>query len=195
MRAPKTLKPATYADLEALPENMVGEIIDGELIASPRPASPHAFAASVLLSILGGPFGRGRGGPGGWWILVEPELHLREDILVPDLAGWRRERMPTVENVPFFTLAPDWVCEIVSPGSASIDRVRKLRIYARSGIEWAWLLDPLEKSLEAYRLQGGHYTLLFAFDAQDARVLAPPFDAIELELQALWLPPAPTSAT
>lgn len=195
MRAPKTLKPATYADLEALPENMVGEIIDGELIASPRLASPHAFAASVLLSILGGPFGRGRGGPGGWWILVEPELHLREDILVPDLAGWRRERMPTVENVPFFTLAPDWVCEIVSPGSASIDRVRKLRIYARSGIEWAWLLDPLEKSLEAYRLQGGHYTLLFAFDAQDARVLAPPFDAIELELQALWLPPAPTSAT
>lgn len=195
MRAPKTLKPATYADLEALPENMVGEIIDGELIASPRPASPHAFAASVLLSILGGPFGRGRGGPGGWWILVEPELHLREDILVPDLAGWRRERMPTVENVPFFTLAPDWVCEIVSPGSASIDRVRKLRIYARSGIEWAWLLDPLEKSLEAYRLQGGHYTLLFAFDAQDAKVLAPPFDAIELELQALWLPPAPTSAT
>lgn len=195
MRAPKTLKPATYADLEALPENMVGEIIDGELIASPRLASPHAFAASVLLSILGGPFGRGRGGPGGWWILVEPELHLREDILVPDLAGWRRERMPTVENVPFFTLAPDWVCEIVSPGSASIDRVRKLRIYARSGIEWAWLLDPLEKSLEAYRLQGGHYTLLFAFDAQDAKVLAPPFDAIELELQALWLPPAPTSAT
>src|SRR4051812_44978930 len=106
--------PATAADLARLPPHVVGEIVDGVLQVSPRPASPHARAASTLQVDLGGPFDRGRGGPGGWWIVVEPELRFGADVVVPDLAGWRRERLPTWPDVPFFTLAPDWVCEVLS---------------------------------------------------------------------------------
>src|SRR5438309_11917686 len=119
---------ATYDDLLKLPEHLVGEIIDGELIVSPRPASPHAIASSAMGADLFGPFHRSSGGgsgPGGWWILDEPELHFREDVLVPDLAGWRRERMPKVPNVPAFELPPDWVGEIVSPSTERVDRPRK----------------------------------------------------------------------
>src|SRR5438105_1197571 len=125
--------PATYRDLERLPEHVVGELIHGELIVSPRPASPHALAASAIGSDLGGSFHRPPGdrGPGGWWILDEPELHFGEDVLVPDLAGWRRERMPRVPNVPAFELAPDWICEVVSPSTERVDRSSKMGIYAR----------------------------------------------------------------
>src|SRR3989442_11524607 len=125
---------ATYADLLEVPEHLVAEIIDGELITSPRPALPHALAASAMAADIGGPFGRPPGGrdvPGGWWILVEPELHLGGDVLVPDLAGWRRERVPTVPNAPAFELAPDWVCEVISPSTPRLDRARKRSVYAR----------------------------------------------------------------
>src|SRR3954468_4688276 len=132
-------RPATYEDLCALPDHVIGELIAGELIASPRPSIPHSRASSVLSDDLGGPFDRGRGGPGGWWILFEPELHLGADVLVPDLAGWRRERMPVLRNVAYFELAPDWVCEVVSPSTARVDRVRKVPIYAREGVSHLWL--------------------------------------------------------
>lgn len=184
-------KPATYADLQALPENMVGEIIDGELVASPRPAVPHAQAASMLLGDLSGPFSRGRGGPGGWWLLFEPELHLGHDVLVPDIAGWRRERLPALKPEPYFTVAPDWLCEVLSPATARIDRMRKLRIYAREHVSHVWLVDPDLRTLEVFRLQGSHYLLVDTFE-DDEKVHAEPFDAIELELGALWLPQTPT---
>ena len=119
---------ATYDDLLKVPDILVAEILDGELFTSPRPASPHAQASSVLRGVLD-PFARrigGPGGPGGWWLLFEPELHLGADILVPDLAGWRRERMPVLQHVAYFELAPDWVCEVVSPATARVDRVRKV---------------------------------------------------------------------
>ncbi len=178
-------KPATYADLEALPPNKVGELIAGELYASPRPASPHATAAFILAVELGGPFHRGRGGPGGWVLLGEPELHLGEDVLVPDLAGWRRERMPHIPRVPFFTLAPDWVCEVRSPSTATLDRKVKVPVYARAGVRHVWLLDPDARSLEVLRLEGGQYTL-HAVHEDVAHVRAEPFEALELELAALW---------
>ena len=146
--------PATYADIQALPEHLVGEILDGELIVSPRPASPHAVAASRLMIELGGPFDRGRGGPGGWTILTEPELHFGPQVMVPDLAGWRRERMPQVPDVPFFELEPDWVCEVLSPSTARIDRSRKMRHYARARVQHVWLVDPLATTLEVFRLDG-----------------------------------------
>src|SRR5712692_2715228 len=112
-------KPATYEDILRLPENVVGEIIDGELVVSPRPAVGHARASSVLGNKLGPPFDTGGGGPGGWWILPEIELHFRADVLVPDLAGWRRTRMPKLPppREPFITLAPDWLCEVLSPST------------------------------------------------------------------------------
>jgi Uma2 family endonuclease len=178
-------KPATYADLEALPENVVGELIAGELHVSPRPASRHARAASVLGVKLGGPFDLGDGGPGGWVILDEPELHFGEDALVPDLAGWRRERMPVLPDAAAFELAPDWVCEVLSPSTSSLDRNIKLPVYAREGVRHVWLVDPKARTLEVLRLNGESYTLLGKHDAS-ARVHAEPFEALELELALLW---------
>ena len=178
-------KQATYADLLAVPDHQVAEIIDGDLHVQPRPASRHAWAASALGAELGGPFQRSRGGPGGWIILDEPELHLGSDVLVPDLAGWRRERMPEFPDAAYFTLAPDWVAEIESPSTARIDRTRKRSIYARERIEHLWFIDPKTRVLEAFRLEGDHWVLLGAWSNGDvARV--PPFEAVELELAALW---------
>lgn len=184
-------KPATYQDLIDLPSNLVGELVNGELRASPRPALGHASAASTLGMDLGGPFQRGRGGPGGWWIFHEPELHFGADVLVPDLAGWRRERMPTRPDVPYLTLAPDWVCEVLSPSTAGFDRVRKLPIYHRAGVTHAWLLDPAGRSLEVYRRQESSWILVATLGVDQDKVRAEPFDAIELELSALWLDEPP----
>ncbi|KFA91986.1 Uma2 family endonuclease [Archangium violaceum] len=174
-----------YAELEKLPPNVVGEIVGGELYASPRPASPHARAASRLGGELMGPFDRGRGGPGGWVILDEPELHLGEDVLVPDLAGWRRERMPEMPHTVGFTLAPDWACEVLSPSTARLDRARKMVVYAREGVRHFWLVDPLLQTLEVYRLENGRWSLL-GTHAGGVTVHAEPFEALALELGALW---------
>jgi Uma2 family endonuclease len=177
---------ATYQDVLDAPPNMVAEVIDGQLVLMPRPAKPHALAASALGQELGPPFQRGKGGPGGWFVLDEPELHLGADILVPDLAGWRRERMPAcVDDEPFFTLAPDWVCEVLSPRTAKIDRSDKLPIYAREQVAHAWLVDPLARTLEVMRREGSRWLLVGVW-SDEARVRAEPFDAIELELGALW---------
>ncbi len=176
---------ATYEDLEKLPPNVVGELVDGVLYASPRPASPHAMAASILGGELIGPFGRGKGGPGGWLILYEPELHLGRNVLVPDFAGWRRERMPEMPETVGFTLAPDWVCEVLSPSTTALDRGRKMRVYAREGVRHAWLVDPLAQMLEVYRAEGGRWLLLDTYvGAMEVR--AEPFEALALELGALW---------
>jgi Uma2 family endonuclease len=178
-------RPATYEDLLALPENVVGEIIHGELVVSPRPAGPHTLAASSLGGELGGPFQRGKGGPGGWWILFEPELHLAEHVLVPDLAGWRRERMPQVPETSAFRIAPDWVCEVVSPASARTDRGAKALIYARHGVRHLWLVDPIAKTLDVWRNDAGHWTVVGVYGASET-VRAEPFEAIELSLGPLW---------
>jgi Uma2 family endonuclease len=176
---------ATYADIERLPPNLVGQIVDGELIVSPRPASLHALATSSLGEELSGPFHKGRGGPGGWWIIDEPELHLDEDVLVPDLAGWRRERMPIFPDAAFFTLVPDWICEVLSPSNANADRGAKMRAYARVGVKHCWLVDPRERRLEVYRLEHEHWLLLSTHQHHD-RVRAEPFAAVEIELAPLW---------
>ncbi len=185
--ATRSKKAATYQDIIDLPENMVGEIIDGELVVSPRPAVGHALAASVLGGKLSVSFHQSGGGPGGWWILYEVELHLRADILVPDLAGWRRTRMPKLPapSEPFIALAPNWVGEILSPSTARIDRARKLRIYAREEVNHAWLIDPLSRTLEVYRREEKGWLLVGTF-AEDERVRVEPFDAIELALSSLW---------
>ncbi|MDF2697935.1 MAG: hypothetical protein K0S65_6318 [Labilithrix sp.] len=184
MAAPSS-RPATYADLEALPPNMVGEIVRGVLYANPRPASAHAAAASAIGEELGPPFKRSKGGPGGWVILDEPELHLGEDVLVPDLGGWRRERMPEMPHVAAFELAPDWVCEVLSPSTAKLDRGEKIPVYARASVGHIWLVDPLQQYLEVLRLDGATYRILGTYFT-DAKVRAEPFDAIELDLTVLW---------
>jgi Uma2 family endonuclease len=184
---------ATYDDLRALPDHVVGEILDGELHVSPRPAPRHALTSSVLGGELGPPFHGGRGGPGGWWILDEPELHLERDVVVPDLAGWRRERMPKLPEEAFFSIAPDWVCEVLSPKTARIDRLKKLRIYAREHVRHAWLVDPIEQTLEVLRLDQERWTIVTAAGGAEV-VRAEPFEAIELELARLWADGAATDS-
>lgn len=176
---------ATYDDVLNAPENKVAEILDGELFLSPRPAPRHAVSASRLMVSLGGPFDRGRGGPGGWWILAEPELHLGDHVVVPDLAGWRRERMARVPEEAFFTLPPDWVCEVLSPSTARIDRTRKLRIYRDAGVAHAWLVDPMDRTLEVLRTGDAGWVIVAVMTGNDP-VRVEPFDAVELELGALW---------
>jgi Uma2 family endonuclease len=178
-------KRATYEDVLAAPPHMVAEIIDGELDLQPRPAFPHAVAASALGEELGPPFKRGKGGPGGWMILYEPEVHLGADILVPDLAGWRRERMPETPTTAFTELAPDWVAEVLSPSTYAKDRGRKLAVYAREGVRHVWLVEPAARVLEVLRLDGGSYRIIATLEG-DAEVRAEPFDAIELDRAALW---------
>ena len=179
-------RPATYEDLFNLPEHLIGEILHGQLITQPRPAPRHARSASIVGAELTAPFDQGRGGPGGWWILDEPELHLGPNILVPDLAGWRRERMPVFPETAYFILAPDWVCEVLSPSTARIDRVVKMPLYAEQGVEWLWLVDPDQQTLEVYRLLEGHW-LLEQTAQQDDEVNAPPFVEHRFSLVDLWV--------
>lgn len=180
-------KNATYADLVDLPENVVGEIIAGNLYASPRPRVRHAAAHGEVLSQVQARFRHGEGGPGGWWILPEPELHFGEDTLVPDLAGWRMTRLPTLDpEAPYLTLAPDWVCEITSPSTARLDRVAKLPVYAREGVAHAWLVDPAIRLLEVLRLENGRWTIT-AQHVDDERARIEPFAEAELDLARWWL--------
>jgi Uma2 family endonuclease len=180
-----TRRPATYEDLLAVPDHLVAEILDGELYTSPRPAPRHADASSGLGGVLRSPFDRGRGGPGGWRILDEPELHLGCDVVVPELAGWRRERLPALPTDAYFSVAPDWVCEVISPSTAAMDRVKKLTIYAREQVRHAWLVDPLARTLEVLLLEGGRWTIRSTWSGL-AVPRAEPFDAIELDLSLLW---------
>jgi Uma2 family endonuclease len=177
---------ATYEDLLQVPDHKVAEIVNGDLNVCPRPSPRHALAAAVLDRALGPPFHHGRGGPGGWWILFEPELHLGEDVLVPDLAGWRRGRLPELPDAAAFTLAaPDWICEVVSPSTEALDRARKMPAYAREGVAHLWIVNPQARTLEVYRLTERRWVLLAAHEDR-AVVRAEPFEAVEPELGELW---------
>lgn len=176
-----------YEALEALPEGLTGEILRGQLHTQPRPAPRHAVAASALGAELFGPYSRGRDGPGGWWIVVEPELHFvrKTEVLVPDLAGWRRERMPEIPRESQFEVVPDWICEILSPSTRSKDREIKMPLYAHYGVAYAWLLDPDVETLEAYELRGAEWVQLAAY-AADATPAAVPFEAAAFRVADLW---------
>jgi Uma2 family endonuclease len=176
---------ATYQDVLDAPEYKVAEIIGGELYLSPRPGGLASVAASAIGEELGPPFKRGRGGPGGWMILFEPEVHLGDEIVVPDLAGWRLERLPVVSEAAFFTVTPDWVCEVLSPSTERLDRIEKMPRYASLGVQYAWLVHPRRRSLEAFRLHAGKWLAIGVYkDTERARI--EPFDAIELDLAILW---------
>ncbi|AKT43302.1 uncharacterized protein CMC5_075340 [Chondromyces crocatus] len=166
---------------------MIAEIIGGVLYSFSRPGSRHAKAEGILLADLGGPFMRGRGGPGGWWLLPEPKLQLGADFLVPDLGGWRRERLPEIPETTFFTLPPDWVCEILSPSTAMHDRAAKMPLYAAAGIPWIWLVDPLAQTLEVFHLGPRKLWELEQVFSGDDVAHATPFEEVALELSALWI--------
>ena len=178
-------KPATYADVLAAPEHMVAQVLGGELYTHPRPSPRHSAAASSLGDELTSPFQKGRGGPGGWIILDEPELHLGFDIVVPDLVGWRRENLPALPDTPYLETPPDWVCEILSPATERLDRGIKRRIYAEAGVKYLWLIDPRSQVLEAFALTNSQWLLVGTAQAGDDVRIAP-FDAISFSLAALW---------
>jgi Uma2 family endonuclease len=188
-------RPATYEDLLKVPEHLVAEIVEGELYTWPRPRRRHERAAGQLLQQIGPAFDGGRRGPGDWWIAHEPELHLGPDIVVPDLAGWRRERVVAHDDFAAYDIAPDWICEVISPSTGRHDRVRKLPLYAREGVPYAWLVDPALQTLEVFRRQGSGWILAASFGGDDL-VRAEPFEELELNLADLWLadPPQPDTA-
>jgi Uma2 family endonuclease len=175
---------ANYEDIQRLPEHVTGEILFGQLHTQPRPTSRHAGVETGIAAELRNPFGIGRGGPGGWVILVEPELHLSEHVMVPDLAGWRRERLPLIPDGPI-AVVPDWVCEILSPATANKDRRIKLPLYGQLGVEHAWLIDPNAKTIEVMRFSDGHWVLLGTFGDDDS-MRGEPFDAVAIDLAPLW---------
>ncbi|MBI2188529.1 MAG: Uma2 family endonuclease [Acidobacteria bacterium] len=187
MANPTTARRATYEDLLRVPEHLVAELIDGELFTTPRPATRHAYVTSGLTSGIYPPFHQGRGGPGGWWILIEPELHLADDVVVPDIAGWRRTRLAVMPDAPYLSTAPDWLCEVLSPSTERLDRALKLAVYAREHVGHLWLINPATRTLEVFRLESGRWALLATYAGDDA-VRAEPFEAITLELGSLWLP-------
>ncbi len=179
--------PNLYAELCALPEHITGEIIGGRLYTQPRPAGYHAVSSSSLGAELYGPYQRGTDGPGGWWIIDEPEIHFAhdEEVCVPDIAGWRKERMPKIPRGHRFKIVPDWVCEVLSPSTAKKDRVIKMPVYAQYGVAYLWLLDPLERTLEAFALREGCWTVIGLYQ-DNATVNIAPFEALALNLGDLW---------
>jgi Uma2 family endonuclease len=179
-------KPATYEDIEALPVGWVGELIEHELVALPRPATRHLRVTSRLGMLLGVAFDLGQQGPGGWWFLDEPELHFGYNVLVPDLAGWRRDRVPEPPSAPWLTVAPDWICEVLSPRTWAVDRARKMPLYYREGVGHAWLIDPARRTLEVYRSGIGSWERTHIFEG-NGTVRVEPFEAVPLELGLLWL--------
>lgn len=180
-------RPASYADLVALPSRFLGQIVDGELIATPRPALPHSHAILALSAELANQ--RGRCGPGVWSFLAQPELHFGDDVVVPDVSGWRKDRLPEIPSEPFLTISPDWLCEVLSPGTQALDRVRKMRLYARVGVQHVWLVDPMEQLLEVFRLTNGHLVNVEIYDGAQL-VRAEPFEQLEWELGVLWTKPS-----
>ncbi len=192
MREPKQ-RPATYADLEALPANMVGQILYGVLHAHPRPAPRHAVSANELGTELTVPFGRGRGGPGGWIFMVEPELHLGPHVVVPDIAGWRRERLTPFPATAYIETSPDWLAEVLSPSTVQVDRTDKLAIYAEYGVGHCWYVDPIARTLEVLALTTGKWLLAATFKDADP-VTAPPFEVHTFPLDVLWVADEPTPA-
>ncbi|MFO1140936.1 MAG: Uma2 family endonuclease [Amaricoccus sp.] len=178
-------RPASYQDVIDAPADKIAEIINGALYLHPRPRPAHADVIGSLGDELIGPFRKGRGGPGGWRILIEPELHLGEDVLVPDLVGWRRERLPVMPDTPGITAPPDWVCEVLSPSTRRYDLTRKRASYAGHGVPFLWLIDPAAGTLEAQRLEGGSWALIATLRG-DVEVRLPPFEAVAFPLSTLW---------
>ena len=179
------IEPATYDDLLKVPKHMVAEILNGRLVTHPRPAPKHAMAASSMGDELVSPFQKGRGGPGGWVILDEPELHLGAQICVPDLAGWRREHLPQLPDTAWFETPPDWICEVLSPSTARYDRLEKRQIYAEFKVPHLWFVDPDAKTLEAFELRGSEWVLIATL-ANDDDVALAPFAEVPFSLKALW---------
>ena len=177
---------ATYDDLYTIPDNTTGEIINGKLIVTPRPSRKHVYASSSFGMLLQSLQFREGGGPGGWIFMDEPEIAFDQDILVPDIAGWKKERFPVEEDHNWISIAPDWVCEVLSPSTARTDKTAKMPVYARANVPHLWLLDPIAGTLDVFRLVESAWLVAGLFAGND-KVRAEPFQAVEIDLGLLWL--------
>lgn len=176
---------ATYDDVVAAPDDVIAELVSGSLWTSPRPRPRHIHVTSVLGGLLSDPFHRGVRGPGGWWILIEPEVHLWENVFVPDIAGWRRDRLAGLPDAPGITVIPDWICEVLSPSTEEFDRRTKMPLYGYAGVGHMWLVDPNARRLDAFEFQEGSWTRIESHGG-DGLIRVPPFDAIEIDLASIW---------
>lgn len=177
--------PATYADIDALPPHITGQIVAGELLTSRRNHWPAMRADSVLAGLLGAAFDLGLTGPGGWHIYNRPGLYLGDDVLVPSIAAWRRPMRPPGQRLEH---PPDWICEVLSPATALAMRNKTLPAYARLGVQHAWLVDPGRYCVEVYENRAGAWVLL-TVEAGNGELRAAPFDAVGISLKAIWLNP------
>ena len=176
--------PPRYEELLALPDDVIGELMEGELVVTPKPEQLAASTKAALASELSRATAESAGRH-GWWIFEEPRLRLGSNLLVPDLAGWRRQRMPKKTDKKLFELPPDWACEVLSPSTAVLDRTRKVRLYASFGLCWLWVVDPPHRTVEVLWLEGDEWVVVGAFGGDD-RVHIAPFDSVEIQLSALW---------
>jgi Uma2 family endonuclease len=181
-------RPATYADLEALPEHIKGEIIDGVLYTQPRPRMRHSRAGLALGRAISGPYDFDADGPGGWWILIEPGIELpNAPEIAPDIAGWRRARLPPPDPDDPIRVAPDWVCEVLSRSNRAYDRKIKFPFYAKVGVSHLWVVDTAAHTVEIKKLIDGRWTEIAVF-ADDDVLCAEPFEAVQIPLAPIWLP-------
>jgi Uma2 family endonuclease len=188
---------ATYADLLALSEDVHAEILGGQIVTLPAPLPKHSKAQGALRRFVGGPFDDddGYGGPGGWWIFVEVDVQLEaHEVVRPDLSGWRRQRLPDPGDRRPIDVAPDWICEVLSPTTTVRDRTTKRELYARHGVRHYWLVDPEARTLEVFELLDGRWLLFGAYEESTTTVRVPPFEAIELPIGRLFLPRSENSA-
>jgi len=187
-------KPPTLADLDALPPGIVGEIIDGVLYTMTKPRMRHQRTGTGISADLRGPFDLGRGGPGGWWIVTEPGIELpNTPEISPDVAGWRRERMPEMPGDEPIRVVPDWVCEILSKNTRRHDQVVKMPYYAKIGVAYAWVADAEARVLVAYRLESGAWRVIGTYSNEtEARI--EPFDTVPVNVADWWPPVAPESS-
>jgi Uma2 family endonuclease len=179
---------ARYEDLLALPAEVRAEILDGEISTLPAPRPRHSKPEGAIRRFVGGPFDDddGFGGPGGCWIFVEVDVQLGEDVVRPDLSGWRRSRLPQPDSRPI-AIVPDWICEVLSESNEAHDRVTKRKLYAQHGVSHYWIVDPMARTVEALSLEGGHWVDAGSFD-ETALARIAPFEEIELPIGRLFLP-------
>jgi hypothetical protein len=171
---------AIYDDVIAAPRNLVAEIVEGRLYGTHRAPLRLSLVASAVGRVLDSSE-RDR-----WWILPKAEIHLGDNVLVPDLSGWRRERLPEIPDAPWMSIVPDWTCEVMlSPSAERLDRVVKMPFYAHEGVACVWLVKPLTRTLEVYWRDGSSWSLIDVRSG-DGIIRVEPFDELEWDLGRLW---------